>query len=304
MGPGRHWLKARVIPTAVSPKVAARALGLSESSLKRWCDRNFVQVTRTVGGHRKLAVSEVLRLARLQGRELVAPELLGLPPRRTGLDGDASRSARLLADALLTGQNESARQIIFDRLASQHSLSELFDQVIAAAFETIGERWACGEADVYQERLACEIIQRILVELRMMQAVPTLGSAIGATLEGDHYALASMMVQLVLREQGMNATMLGTAIPGDSCGRAVRSNKPQIFWLSVSHVTDRAKFLDEFSRLSSACHDSGSALIVGGRALTPELRATMVYSAFCDTMQQLDRFAMTFQKQTITTPPT
>jgi methanogenic corrinoid protein MtbC1 len=283
--------------------VAARALGVSESSLKRWCDRNFVQVTRTVGGHRKLAVSEVLRLARLQGRELVAPELLGLPPRRKGRNGEVTRSARFLAEALLAGHAESARQIIFDALASNHSLSELFDQVIAAAFETIGERWACGQADVYQERLACEIVQRILAELRMTQAVPTLGLALGATLDGDHYALASTMAQLVLRERGINATLLGTAIPADSCVRAVRSNKPQIFWLSVSHVPDRDKFLDEFSRLSAACHDCGAALVVGGRALTPELRATMVYSAFCDTMQQLDRFAMTFQKLPITTPP-
>jgi methanogenic corrinoid protein MtbC1 len=281
-------------PTAVSPKVASRALGVSESTLKRWCDRDLLQVTRTVGGHRKVAVNDVLRLARRQGRGLAAPELLGLPARGTLASGDASQDAHRLAAALLAGQQELVRQIIFDLLARQDSLSELFDNVIAAAFATIGDRWACREADVYQERRACAIVQRTLSELRVTQ-VPTRGLAMGATLEGDHYSLASKMAELVLRDCGIDATALGTSIPAESCVRAVQTHKPQIFWLSASHVADETQFLEGFARLSAACHELGVAIVVGGRSLTPELRTAMVYSAFCDTMQQLERFATTFQ---------
>jgi methanogenic corrinoid protein MtbC1 len=210
-----------------------------------------------------------------------------------------------LAAALLAGQHETARQIIFDLLARHYSLSELCDNVIAAAFAAIGERWACHEADVYQERRACAIVQRIISEVRSTQAAPTRWLAMGATLEGDHYSLASAMVELVLRDCGMDATALGTSIPADSCTLAVRVHKPQLFWLSVSHVPDSAHFLQGFSRLSAACRELGVAIVVGGRALTPEIRAAMVYSAFCDTMQQLERFATTFQLGTspVAAPP-
>ncbi|BBO34616.1 MerR family transcriptional regulator [Lacipirellula parvula] len=282
--------------SSVSPKVASRALGVSESTLKRWCDREIVKVTRTAGGHRKLAVNEVLRLARLQGRPLAAPELVGLPPRGKFAGGDASEQAHAMATALLSGGYESVRQIIFELLASKYSLSELCDQVIAGAFAIIGERWACQEADVYQERRACVILHRILAEIRTLQTPSASASALGATLDGDHYSLASTMAELVLRDCGLDATALGTSIPADSCIHAVRSHRPAMFWLSVSHVPDAAQFLTGFARLSAACNEESVALVVGGRALTPELRTAMVYSAACDTMQQLERFANTLQR--------
>jgi hypothetical protein len=103
------------------------------------------------------------------------------------------------------------------------------------------------------------------------------------------------MAELVLRDCGIDATALGTSIPAESCVRAVQTLKPQIFWLSASHIADEGEFLESFARLSVACGELGVAVVVGGRALTPELRTAMVYSAFCDTMQQLERFATTFQ---------
>ena len=279
---------------AVSPKVASRALGVSESTLKRWCDRDLLKVTRTAGGHRKVAVSEILRLARLQGRPLAAPELVGLPPRGKTAFGDAGEQSQAMAAALLAGHEESVRQIIFELLANKYSLSSLFDQVIAAAFATIGERWACEEVGIYQERRACLILERILAEVRALQSPPTRALALGATLEGDHYSLASTMAELVLRDCGLDAVAIGTSIPAASCIQAIRTNMPAIFWLGVSRVPDVPAFLAGFSRLSSTCNELGVAIVVGGRALTHELRTSMVYSACCDTMQQLERFANTF----------
>ena len=64
----------------VSPKQVARAIGVSESSLKRWCDQGLIETVRTAGGHRKMAIAEVLRYVREQDHNLVSPQILGLPP--------------------------------------------------------------------------------------------------------------------------------------------------------------------------------------------------------------------------------
>lgn len=64
----------------LSPKQVARAIGVSEASLKRWCDKGKLTLTKTAGGHRRLHVSSVLRFLKDSGRELVRPEILGLPP--------------------------------------------------------------------------------------------------------------------------------------------------------------------------------------------------------------------------------
>lgn len=284
-------------PDLVSPKQVARAIGVSESSMKRWCDQGLIKTVRTAGGHRKMAVAEVLRYLRDRGQSLVSPEILGLPPASEMASSGLAHGGPRLASALLSGDELLARQIVFDLLLAKHSPSIVFDQVVAAAFREIGDRWACHEADVYQERRGCEIALRILFDVRRTQQVPDRKwLAIGGTIEGDHYSLPSAMAEIVLRDCGFHATAIGTSIPFASFIRAVEHVKPTIFWLSVSHIHDGLDFAAEFAALSQACAAGGTALVVGGRALNEGLRQQLTYSAYCDTMQHLEAFAKTLQR--------
>jgi methanogenic corrinoid protein MtbC1 len=284
-------------PDFVSPKQVSRAIGVSESSLKRWCDQGLIATVRTAGGHRKMAVSEVLRFAREHGQKFVAPEVLGLPPVSDHAPSGLTEGVGLLVQALLAGDELRARRVVIDLYFAKHSRSVIFDEVIAAAFREIGERWACHDADVYQERRGCEIALRILFDLRRFQTPPPgKWTATGGTIEGDQYALSSAMAELILRDAGFQATTLGTSIPFTSLIRAVQETRPKLFWLSVSHIRADLDFTAKFAELSKACTMTGTALVVGGRALTMELRQRMTYSAFCDNMQHLEAFAMTLQR--------
>jgi excisionase family DNA binding protein len=281
----------------VSPKQVARAIGVSESSLKRWCDQGLIKTVRTAGGHRKIDIAEVLRYVREQDHKLVSPEILGLPPASEHASTGVTRGAQLLVDALLAGDELVARQIVFDLYLAKHSRSVIFDEVIAAAFREIGDRWECHEADVYQERRACEIALRVLFDLRRVQQVPERKwLATGGTIEGDQYSLPSAMAELVLRDCGFYATSLGTSIPFASLVKAVQETKPKLFWLSVSHIRAGLDYITEFAALWQACAAVDTALVVGGRALTEELRQRMTYSAYCDNMQHLEAFATTLHR--------
>ena len=148
----------------------------------------------------------------------------------------------------------------------------IFDEVIAAAFREIGDRWECHDAEVYQERRACDIALRILFDLRRVQQVPERKwLATGGTIEGDLYSLPSAMAELVLRDCGFHATSLGTSIPFASLVKAVQETKPKLFWLSVSHICEELDFVSEFAALSQACVAADTALVVGGRALTEDV---------------------------------
>ena len=190
------------------------------------------------------------------------------------------RGGLLLAEALLAGDELLARQIVFDLYLAKHAMSMIFDKVFVSAFQEIGERWACQQADVYQERRGCDIITRILFELRRVQCPPErCCTAIGGTIEGDLYSLPTTMAELVLRDSGFHATTLGTSIPFVSLIKAIEQTQPKLFWLSVSHIPSPANFVNQFAALSQQCQASGTALVVGGRALTEELRQCMTYSA-------------------------
>lgn len=288
----------------VSPRQAARAMGVSESSLKRWCDQGLIRMTRTAGGHRKLPIAEVLRYVRDHNRPLLHPDLLGLPAASPGAVIGLGRAVPLLVEALLAGDEIVARQLVVDLYAAGHPLALLFDEVIAEAFRQIGDRWECGTAEVYQERRGCQIALRTLYDLRRMQTPPpaTGGLAAGGTLEGDPYSLPTTMAELVLREGGWRATSLGSSLPVDSLIRFLHAQRPALFWISVSYLDDPARFLERFALLSRACTETGTALVTGGRALTESLRQRMCYAAYGDTMQHLATFARTLANSAASGP--
>ncbi|HVF78910.1 MAG TPA: EAL domain-containing protein, partial [Solirubrobacteraceae bacterium] len=58
---------------------AAQALGISATTTRRWADNGRLGATRTAGGHRRFAVSEVRRLLSSRGRPAIKPTD---PPRR------------------------------------------------------------------------------------------------------------------------------------------------------------------------------------------------------------------------------
>src|SRR5690606_31260259 len=104
---------------------------------------------------------------------LVRPEILGLPATTTGHGPRVTSRARSqLVEALVAGDEQTCRQIVFDLYLARRRISAICDEVLSPAFEQIGVEWECGSAKVYQERRACEICVRILHELRAMQPTP------------------------------------------------------------------------------------------------------------------------------------
>ena len=110
--------------------------------------------------------------------------------------------------------------------------------------------------------------------------------AMGGTPPGDQYQISTLLTEMVFREQGWRTESLGSNIPFDSLLSAARKHMPRIFWLSISHVQDNKSFLVHFEEFTRRL-PKGIMLVVGGRALTDDLRPKMVYSAHCDGMEQL-----------------
>lgn len=275
----------------LTPKQVARSIGVSESSLKRWCDRGAIATVKTAGGHRRIQVADVLKFLRETGRQPVAPEMLGLPAPIGAGERTWQRSRDRFVTALIAGEESVARQIIYDLYVAGHTVCLLADWLIHPTLQEIGRRWNCGEAEVYQERRACEICNRVLFELRAN--LPALQSdapiAIGGTPVGDHYRLPTILAELVLREAGCRAISLGSNLPFDTFRAAIAEHRPRLFWLSVSHLDDAESFVCDYT----AFYESLSprpAVVLGGRALHEDLRKQLTYAAYCDNMRQLAAF--------------
>lgn len=288
----------------VSPRQVARAIGVSESTLKRWCDRGLIATTKTVGGHRRMEVAAVVRFLRESGRSAVEPELLGLPSGTGAGERSLRQSAEVLFQTLTADKEAAARSLVFSLLLDGLPVTSLCDDVLTPVFHRIGDTWECGEVEVYQERRACEICLRLLHEIREKILPHEAGAplAIGAAPEKDNYTLPITMAELVLRSVGWNAAVLGSNLPPNTLQRAIADCQPRLFWMSVSYIDDESSFIAGTNQVYQTAHASGAAFVVGGRALSRSLRERIGFSVYGETFRDLERFARSLQPHD--SPPT
>lgn len=288
----RNVQLGREMKELLTPKQVGRAIEVSESSIKRWCDRGEIATHYTSGGHRRIALATVLALVREGKFRLVHPEALGFPATSGQSIRVLTRARDALTEALLSGNERRCLQLVIDLVLAEHSISAICDEVIAAAFAEIGDRWSCGKVEVYRERRGCEIALRTLHELRsLLPVVPDDAPlAMGGAASGDQYSLGTTMAELVLREENWRAVSLGDNLPFGTLAAAIEENQPRIFWLSCSYIPEAEAFLSGFNALFARFHQR-VAFVVGGSALTEELRCQMHFAAYCDNMRHLAAFA-------------
>lgn len=276
----------KTVTTLVSTRDAAARLGVSESSIKRWCDQGKLELVKTAGGHRRLRLDSVQRLARETGR--VASYAEG----EAELTG--RRQARAaLKQALLTGDEPSAQAAIERAFFAAHGYAELADEIVAPVLADLGARWARGSLEVYAERRACELLTRGLLRLSSSHLVErrTGLSAVGGSLPGDPFTLPTLLAELVLREAGWVAQSLGSSLPAETLERAVEELRPDVLWLSVACVPDEHALLQACGQLHAAACARGASLVLGGRGITPALRKRLRFATHCDSMSDLRAFA-------------
>jgi len=281
----------------VSPRQLARAAGVSESSVKRWCDQGLIPTVKTAGGHRRLTVEAATDFLRRLGSPETRPELLMLPVRQ----GQGARTIRETTEdfftALVAGDDATCSRILLDRHVGGDRMSQLCDNVIAPALHRVGAAWEHHDVEVYQERRACGICARLLdtLGIAITSADASGPLAIGGSPECDPYAIPNAMVELVLKQTGWRTQSLGSQLPFATLVQAVRDARPQLFWLSVSTIDDERRFLDGYRTFYDQVH-AELAVVVGGRALTEPVRRQMEYAAYCDNLLHLEAFAKTLRR--------
>ncbi|MFO0838402.1 MAG: B12-binding domain-containing protein [Phycisphaerae bacterium] len=271
----------------------ARAIGVSDASLKRWCDKGVITSIRTVGGHRRLPLDAVVKFLRDSGHCLIRPEILGLPSTTGTGKTVRDRAAEQFRESLESGDEERAHRICVDLHLARQPMFEILDQVVTPALQSVGDRWRHGEIDVFQERRGVEICTRLMHVFREMLPAPQPGSphAIGAAIEGDPYSLPTLMAELTLREAGWRADSLGIGLPPESLIAALHMYRPRLVWLSASTLTDAARFAAQVDELYAAATEYRAALVLGGRALTDTVRAKLRFTVFCERVTHLRSFA-------------
>jgi MerR family transcriptional regulator, light-induced transcriptional regulator len=271
----------------------ALAIGVSESSLRRWTDRGMIGTTRTVGGHRRIPLPEALRFIRESRTTVMRPDLLGLAPAQAPSPQRAETTGEIIHQALVEGDALRLKEAIQSMYLGGVGLAALFDGPIRAAMHEIGERWKHDAQGILVEHRATDLCIEAISRLRELiaPAAPTAPLAIGGAPPGDLYLLPSLMASVVLADAGYRVINLGPDTPLHVLQAAAEEQKATLAWLSISSIAQKAQLERDVCRMAEDLEQHHIRMVVGGR-LAPELSIRSVSGLHTlGTMSDLAAFA-------------
>lgn len=258
----------------LSPKQLAQAIGVSESSLKRWADDGLIRVTRTAGGHRRIPLAEAIRFVRESSVTVVDPDVLGLGELRSIEDEDAldPRSSRHEVDRLThyleQGNAPAARGLIVKLFLDGRPVHDLCDDVVKVAMTRVDDEAHEGDEAIFVEHRATEIVAQALHHLQgVIDVREEAQAAVGAAPSGDPYQLPTLAAAVSLRGAGLRTVNLGADTPLEAVRHACGRTHAKLAWLAVTAPpADRARFVDDVLGLAEGLANRSASLVVGGRA--------------------------------------
>jgi methanogenic corrinoid protein MtbC1 len=107
------------------------------------------------------------------------------------------------------------------------------------------------------------------------QQMPSLGTVVFGTVQGDIHDLGKNMVAMFFIARGFRVIDLGVDVPADRFVAAVREHHPDILALSALLTTTAQNQHQVLQALEAAGLRSTVKVIVGGAPITPHLAAEM-----------------------------
>jgi DNA-binding transcriptional MerR regulator len=228
--------------------IAALALetGIAKDTLRMWERRyGFPQPVRSPRGERRYPVQQVTRLRQM--RRLLDQGMR--PGQVLTLSGDELEQAA--ARQLVHADAESALIALIKRHDDTGLRQELRARVLreglrqfvcntaAAMLERVGDGWARGELEVFEEHHFSAQLDTVLREtVSQLPAGAQTPRVLLTTLTGEPHTLGLMLAMALLRLEGAACVLLGAQTPQSQIVAAARAFEIDIVALSFSEYFD------------------------------------------------------------------
>lgn len=254
----------------------ARMWQVSEATVKRWADAGRLHPSRTLGGHRRFALSEVLRFQNEQGldvaRQARSRSLHGAGAQAKSIGVDEKGVITQFFDAIISGQEGKAAGVLLSSYMEGLPLLRMLDVSVTEAMRHVGALWYCGEVTVAGEHLATQTAIRALETLRdcMRREAADDRSAIVCAVEEEMHGLSVLCVQLLLEEKGWTVLNLGAHTPFYAMTDAIERHQPRLICVSSTANMALSRTAREYEQFHGSAEKSGVRIVLGGEGFRDE----------------------------------
>ncbi len=285
----------------LTSKEAARLLGVSEASVKRWADGGLLAQQKTAGGHRRFRPEDVaaFRRAGLQptaqhARQPASPRVAALPTRGAGSE---RALAAAMYETLVAGRVEEAAALLVNLYLRGRSVAALADKILCPPLVRVGELWQQGKLSVAEEHVAARTAMLALQTLRGALATPVVEHGLPAlccSSEDDFHELPVHIAALTLEANGWEVVNLGACTPFYALAEAVGRFNPRLVCIASTILNGLDRAAREYEALRKAAQRVGAAIVLGGTGFAAaDVRRRFPAELHADSFQQLESFAAT-----------
>ncbi len=265
----------------VSTKEVATMLQVTETTIKRWADENVLHCIRTLGGHRKFLLKDVVKFAESNGYAVGGSEpppmsqkqmeqlQIGIHTQNYG------KIAGVLKEEAMQSDREGLTMLLLYLYKQHIPLPVVLDNVVMPGFAEIGREWEKGNLGIDQEHAASHAITEALVRTvqELHRKEPNKKSALCACPEGELHELGLQGLAYSLECEGWKVHYLGGNTPLEAISTAIRAERPELVCLSMTSVRHRYQLIEKLGKVASAVHSYNGKLLIGGQyaqKLSPE----------------------------------
>jgi len=290
----------------LTSKEAARVLGVSEASVKRWANSGLLPMEKTAGGHRRFRPEDVAVIrraglnveeSRLQrGRSSAA---LRVRPRREAELLAPGREGELVEEtfrALTGGREEELSAILVNLHLHGQSVGAIADGFLCAAMQRVGDLWHAGELSVAEEHVATRTAAVALESLRAVLDAPEgeRPHALCCSVEDDFHELPLRLAALTLEAAGLEVFNLGASTPFPALSEAVERFLPDLVCVSSTLLTRLDRAVYDYAAFRKVARRVGAAVVLGGAGFAGDaVRRRLPADLHADSFRQLEEFITT-----------
>ncbi|MFN3344508.1 MAG: B12-binding domain-containing protein [Chloroherpetonaceae bacterium] len=162
-----------------STRELSELCAVGETTVKRWANMGLIKYHKTIGGHRKFKLDDVLdfisknhirvspeQMERLQAQKRNA-EAIDLNTEILLVRGDVSALADKLTEHLLAFKKNEVEALLSKAIERIPSFAVIFDNMIAPAMHRIGNLWCEKKLSISDEHIITNIIVEAILRTKV-----------------------------------------------------------------------------------------------------------------------------------------
>ncbi len=271
---------------------------VSEATIKRWADAGHLHSQKTIGGHRRFTLSEVLRFQSERG-------LRAHQERGTKAQASPAASARQSA----TARRNQAREQFFAAIANGHEAAaaaillqqhldsmppiRILEEIVAASLHRVGDLWHGDEMSVADEHLATRTAIRAIETLRAVIRPAELDGpvAICCAVEDELHDVATLCVQVLLETEGWSVRNFGANTPFFALSETVNKHRPRLVCISSTTNIALSRYAREYEQFQTVARKHHARIVLGGEGFQDEtIQKRFPADLYAETLKQLLEF--------------